>query len=174
MKLKRNRLPAGYWKNPVHLVACGFGTGASPYAPGTAGTLVGIVFFVAMHGLGLPLYLVLLLLLFLGGIWFCERTAKDFGVHDHSGIVWDEVVGYLVGMIAMPLHWFWIIAGFFVFRFYDVFKPFPIRRVDLKVKGGFGIMFDDVLAGIYTLATLHAGYWLLAGYAPAWIRALVF
>ncbi len=174
MKLKPNRLPPGYWKNPVHLLACGFGTGASPYAPGTAGTLVGIPFFIAMSGLDPAVYLAVLLLLFLVGIWLCRRTARDFGVHDHGGIVWDEVVGYLVSMIAMPVHWFWILAGFFVFRFYDVFKPFPIRLVDNRVGGGFGIMFDDLLAGLYSLATLHVLYWLLDVYAPGWIRALVF
>jgi len=173
MKLKRNSLPSGYWKNPIHLIACGFGTGASPYAPGTAGTLVGIVFFALMVKLTLPVYIALTALFFVVGVWICDRTAKDFGTHDHGGIVWDEVVGYLVGMVAVPFHWFWIIAGFFIFRFFDVLKPFPIRAVDQHVKGGFGIMFDDILAGLYTLVCLHFGLLVINRVGPDWVRAIV-
>ena len=141
-------LPKLDWRNPIHFLAFGFGSGAMPKAPGTWGTLAAI-----------PIYL--LLLLTLVGIWLCHRTASDMGVHDHPGIVWDEIVGYLITMIVAPVGWIWIVVGFFLFRFFDIIKPWPIRWVDRHVHGGFGIMLDDVLAGLMALACMQiAGSWL--------------
>ena len=136
--MKRNSLPTG----------C---TGAAAYAPGTWGTLVGIPFYIAMSGLSLLWYLVLCVFMYVIGVWLCGRTAKDFNVHDHPGIVWDEVVGYLVTMIAVPLTWYWVILGFILFRIFDILKPWPIKAIDRGVEGGTGIMLDDVLAGLFAL-----------------------
>lgn len=139
------------WKNPVHQLAFGFGAGLSPVAPGTAGTLVGIPLFLLMADLSLPLYLGLTLVLFVAGIFICQRCSDDLGVHDHGGIVWDEIVGYLVTMVAMPAEPLWLLSGFLLFRLFDILKPWPVRRVDREVSGGLGIMLDDLLAGLLAL-----------------------
>lgn len=138
--------------HPAHLIALGFGTGLAPVAPGTAGTL-----------LGFPLYLVLtwwldpagVLLacaaLFVLGIWACGRTGDDLGIADHSGMVWDEVVAFVLILVFTPSGLAWQCLAFFTFRVFDVLKPPPIRQADRKWKGGFGVMFDDILAAGYTL-----------------------
>ena len=154
--MKRNKLPAGIWRHPVHWLAFGFGSGASPYAPGTLGTLVAIPLFLLLHELSWPLYALVTALMFIAGIWICGWSARQIGVHDHGGIVWDEIVGYLVTMFMLPSSWPWLLAGFALFRLFDIWKPFPIRRLDQGVSGGFGIMLDDVIAGLYALAILHA------------------
>ncbi len=136
-------------RNPLHLIAFGFGSGLLPKAPGTFGTLVGVVFYLLLQGLPLPLYLGLTLVGFLAGVWICGRTSRDLGVHDHSGIVWDEIIGYLVTMSLAPAGWQWVLVGFLLFRIFDILKPWPIRWLDQRVPGGFGIMFDDLLAGLY-------------------------
>lgn len=160
MSKQPNVLPKLNWRNPIHLLAFGFGSGAMPKAPGTWGTLAAVPLYLLMEPLALPLYLLLLLLLALLGVWLCHRTASDMGVHDHPGIVWDEFVGFFITMIAAPAGWVWIVVGFILFRFFDILKPWPIRWVDTHVHGGFGIMFDDVLAGLMALACMQLlGYW---------------
>jgi len=142
-------------KDPIHCLALGFGTGLAAKAPGTFGTLVGIPLFLIMQSLPVAIYCLNTIILFLVGIWICDRTARELGVHDHPGIVWDEVVGYLVTMIMAPTGWLWIIVGFVLFRIFDIWKPWPIRIIDQQVSGGFGIMFDDLIAGIFALISLH-------------------
>ncbi len=146
---------ATVFSSPIHWLAFGGGAGLAPVAPGTFGTLVGIPFFLLMAGLPLPYYLLLTAVLFAVGVWICDRSATALGVHDHPGIVWDEIVGYLVTMIAAPLQWPWLLAGFVLFRFFDIVKPWPIRWLDRRVGGGFGIMVDDLLAGIFGLAVMQ-------------------
>jgi phosphatidylglycerophosphatase A len=141
--------------HPVHFVAFGFGTGLAPVAPGTVGTLVGIPFFLLMFSLPLWAYLSLTAAMFIFGVWICGRSSQLLGVHDHGGIVWDEVVGYLVTMIAAPSGLGWIVVGFILFRIFDILKPWPIGYLDKQVSGGFGIMIDDVLAGIYAMLILQ-------------------
>ncbi len=136
-------------RNPLHLLAFGFGSGLSPTAPGTLGTLVAVPIYLAMQPLSLGLYLGLVLAGFLAGIWICGRTSRDLGVHDHGGIVWDEIIGYLFTMTLAPPGVWWVLGGFLLFRFFDILKPWPIRWFDHQVPGGFGIMFDDMLAGLY-------------------------
>lgn len=157
-----NKAPASIWRNPVHFLAFGFGSGASPWAPGTAGTLLAVpLYFLLVNFLSLPLYIAMLLVTFIFGCWLCEKTSADLGVHDHGGIVWDEFVGYWLTMLALPVSWTWALAGFILFRFFDILKPWPIRWIDKKVTGGFGIMLDDVLAAVYAGGLLHlANYWL--------------
>lgn len=156
-----NKAPASVWRNPVHFLAFGLGSGASPWAPGTAGTLAAVPLYFLLAQLPLPYYLAMLLITFVIGCWLCGKTSADLGVHDHGGIVWDEFVGYWITMLALPVSWSWALAGFVLFRFFDILKPWPIRWIDTKVQGGFGIMLDDVLAAVYAGALLHlAYYWL--------------
>lgn len=148
-------IPVAYLKNPLHFISLGFGTGLAPKAPGTFGTLAAIPVYLVLSQFELWVFLSVTLAITLLGIYACAYTSKALGVHDHSGIVIDEIAGYLITMIAVPFHWKWIIAGFILFRFFDILKPWPISWLDKKVSGGFGIMVDDVLAGIFSLICLH-------------------
>jgi len=141
--------------NPVHFLALGFGTGCVPKAPGTVGTLAGVLLYLLVQDLPWVYYLSLVCLLYLVGIWICSYTAKALGVHDHPAIVWDEIVGYLVTMFCAPTGWLWIIGGFVLFRIFDIWKPWPIRLLDKHVKGGNGVMVDDLLAGIFSLTVIQ-------------------
>jgi phosphatidylglycerophosphatase A len=142
-------------RNPLHLIAFGFGSGFFPKAPGTAGTLVGIPLFLLLEPLPLHIYVGVVALLFLVGIPLCGRVSRDIGVHDHGGIVWDEIVGYLVAMTAAPKGWVYVVAGFVLFRLFDIAKPWPIRALDRRVSGGLGIMVDDLVAGVLAALVLQ-------------------
>ncbi|MGV6818511.1 MAG: phosphatidylglycerophosphatase A family protein [Thiotrichales bacterium] len=144
-----------FLSHPVHFLAFGAGSGLSPRAPGTMGTLAAIPVFLLMSGLSLLPYLSITILLFAIGIWICGESSSLLGVHDHSGIVWDEIVGFLVTMVAVPAQWVWILAGFLLFRLFDIWKPWPIRLLDQHVHGGFGIMVDDLVAGIFAAVILQ-------------------
>lgn len=150
--------------NPIHFLALGFGSGMVAKAPGTFGTLAAIPVYLLLMQFSLPWYLAITVFCMVAGFYICGVTAKDMEVHDHGAIVWDEVVGFLITMIAAPEGWEWLIIGFVLFRFFDIIKPWPIRWLDAKVKGGFGIMIDDVFAGIFalisvqTLTYLHSTY----------------
>ena len=144
------------FKNPVHFLAFGFGAGLAPKAPGTAGTLVAVpLYLLLINTLNLYAYLGVVGAAFILGIYLCGRTAADLGVHDHGGIVWDEFVGFWITMILVPPTWYWLLAGFVLFRCFDILKPFPIGLLDKKVQGGFGIMLDDVIAGVFAGVMLH-------------------
>lgn len=145
----RQRMPAGFLKKPAHLIASGFGIGFVRIAPGTFGTLMGVGLYLGMVQLPIPWYVWTVILLFLLGMFVCERTTAALGVHDHPSIVWDEVVGYLITMTAVPPQWIWVAVGFALFRIFDILKPWPVRAIDQHVGGGFGIMLDDALAGAY-------------------------
>ncbi len=142
-------LPSADWRNPIHWLAFGLGSGAAPKAPGTAGTLAALPLAYLLSWLPLLSYLLLVAVLFLLGIYLCDRTANDLGVHDHPGIVFDEWVGLLVTLAAVPLTWWSLLLGFALFRFFDILKPWPIGWLDRHVSGGLGIMLDDLLAGGY-------------------------
>ncbi len=146
-------------RNPIHLLAFGFGSGLAPRAPGTFGTLVGIPFYLLMLPLSLIHYSVVLCLITVLGFYLCGQTAKDLGVHDHGGIVWDEIAGYLITMIAIPFSVSNILLGFVLFRFFDIVKPWPIRWLDKHIAGGVGIMLDDILAGVFAWGILWATNW---------------
>ncbi len=141
--------------DPVHFLALGFGSGLAPRAPGTFGTLAAIPVYLLLAGLPLWGYLVVTAIVCTAGIWICDRAARDFGVHDHPAIVWDEIAGFLVTMIAAPAGLIWIAAGFLLFRFFDIVKPWPIGLLDRRVQGGLGIMLDDLLAGVYAAIVLQ-------------------
>lgn len=140
---------------PVHFLALGFGSGLAAKAPGTFGTLAAIPLYLLMTHLSLPLYLGITVLSAIAGIYICGKAAKDMGVHDHGAIVWDEVVGLLITMAAAPTGLIWLALGFGLFRFFDIVKPWPIRWLDAKIHGGFGIMIDDVLAGVFAFISLQ-------------------
>lgn len=146
---------------PIRLLAFGFGAGLSPVAPGTVGTLVALPLYLLLQGLPIPVYTALTFVLAIAGFWICGTAASELGVHDHPGIVWDEIVGYLITMLAAPKGWPWVIAGFVLFRIFDVVKPWPCGWFDRNVSGGVGIMLDDIVAGIYGLLCLQlVAIWL--------------
>ncbi|MDF1690090.1 MAG: phosphatidylglycerophosphatase A [Cycloclasticus sp.] len=141
--------------NPVQLLAFGFGSGLSKKAPGTMGTLLAIPFYYCLIQFYADFYLPVLLLVVISGIWICGKAAEDIGVHDHGGIVWDEIAGYLLTMYWVGFSWQNVLIGFVLFRIFDIAKPWPINWLDKKVKGGFGIMVDDLLAGLMSAACLY-------------------
>lgn len=147
--------PSSIWRNPVHFAAFGFGSGASPVAPGTFGTLMAVVLYVLLPQMPPLIYAVFLLFTFAIGVWICDKTSSDIGVHDHGGIVWDEFVGYWISLFLAPQGWQWLLLAFVLFRLFDIVKPWPIRWLDSNVSGGFGIMIDDVLAGLMAFAVIQ-------------------
>jgi phosphatidylglycerophosphatase A len=150
-------------RNPVHVLAFGFGSGLSPIAPGTMGTLVAVPIYLGLQNLPIVSYAIVVLVLIILGIFLCQRTALDLNVHDHPGIVWDEIVGYLVTMIAAPAGWVWLLVGFILFRFFDIVKPWPISWIDANIKGGLGIMLDDLVAAVIALMILQIAALYITG-----------
>ncbi len=150
-----NPRSAGWLGNPVRWLALGFGAGLSPVAPGTAGSLVGIVVYLPLSALPTPWYVVTVTAAFAIGVPICAQAARNLGDHDHPSIVWDEIVGFLVAMTALPRDWTWVLGAFVLFRVFDIIKPWPIRRIDAHIKGGLGIMLDDLAAGLAALTILH-------------------
>ena len=148
-------VPLKLLRHPVHLLSLGFGSGCAPKAPGTMGTLVGVLFYLPLQLLALPYYVAVVVFVSLIGIWLCGQTARALGVHDHPGIVWDEIAGYLLTMVAAPAGWGWIALGIVLFRIFDIWKPWPIGLLDKQLKGGLGVMADDLLAGIFSLTIMQ-------------------
>jgi phosphatidylglycerophosphatase A len=154
-------LPKPIKGNMVHMLAFGMGAGCSPKAPGTMGTLLAVGIYLPLSRLSLPAYSAVLVLVILVGIWLCDKAARDLGLHDHPGIVWDEIAGYLLTMLAAPAGWSWMVVGFVLFRLFDIWKPWPIGWLDRRVGGGFGIMLDDLVAGVFAAACLQGlVHWL--------------
>ena len=149
------KFPKFNLKNPIHFLALGFGSGLMPKAPGTFGTLAAVPLFLLISVLSPINYALFVILVCIVGIYLCGKTATDVGVHDHGAIVWDEFAGFFITMFMIPVSWQSILAGFILFRFFDIFKPWPISIADKKLTGGFGIMFDDVLAGVFALILMH-------------------
>lgn len=143
--------------NPVHFCAVGFGSGLITPAPGTWGSLVATILGgVLLQFISPILFLFLTALCFIIGCYLCQKTADDMEVHDHGSIVWDEFVGIFIVLAFLPIvNVLWCAIGFLVFRFFDIWKPFPIRYFDRKLTNGFGIMIDDVLAAIYSIIAIH-------------------
>ncbi|QDY41195.1 phosphatidylglycerophosphatase A [Candidatus Pantoea soli] len=143
-------------RNPWHLLATGFGSGLSPIMPGTAGSVAAIPFWWLMTSLPLQIYTLLVLVGISVGVYLCHRTARDMGVHDHGSIVWDEFIGMWITLMAIPaMSWQWVLAGFVIFRLFDMWKPWPIRWFDRNVHGGMGIMVDDIIAGVISAGILY-------------------
>ncbi len=152
--MRKSDLIAAFRKDPVHWAAFGLGSGLLPWAPGTWGTVVGVVVFLLLPEMSLSVYLALLVVLFVVGVWICGASARKLGIHDHGSIVFDEIFGVLVTLAAVPREWPWIAAAFVAFRVMDIAKPWPIRDMDHGIRGGLGIMLDDWLAAVYAAIVL--------------------
>lgn len=149
-------VPLRFLRDPGHLLSLGFGSGLSPYAPGTAGTLAAIPFYLLLSMLPTTGYVLATLFSVVLGIYVCGRTSKALGVHDHSAIVWDEFAGLFITLLFAPVTVMTVVLGFCLFRLFDILKPWPASVIDTRIKGGLGIMLDDVIAGIYALLVLQA------------------
>ena len=139
-------------RDPVHLLAFGLGTGLSPVAPGTVGSLLGVALAWVTRDFSLLTQVAIAVSLFAGGVWLCGESARRLGIHDHGGIVWDEIVGMYLVLLVTP---------FALFRAFDIVKPWPIRDLDHRIKGGAGIMLDDLVAALYAALTLVFLGWLM-------------
>src|SRR5262245_39557967 len=148
-------------RQPVHLFAFGFGAGLMPRAPGTFGTVVAVPIVAFFMQFGWHVHAAFAVAVCVTGVWLCGESARRLGVHDHPGIVWDEIAGFAITMLGAPLKWQWLVAGFVLFRFFDILKPWPIREADHSLRGGTGIMLDDIIAGIFAGAILYAVQFLV-------------
>ncbi|MDH3614305.1 MAG: phosphatidylglycerophosphatase A [Gammaproteobacteria bacterium] len=147
--------------DPVHILAFGLGTGLAPIAPGTVGSLLGVLLAWLTLDLGLITQIGIAVALSVVGIWICGESSRRLGVHDHGGIVWDEITGmYVTLLVAPPLYSAWIL-GFLLFRAFDIVKPWPIRDLDHRLGGGVGIMLDDLVAALYAAILLALYGWLM-------------
>jgi phosphatidylglycerophosphatase A len=153
--------PAQLLRHPAGWIASGFGSGFSSFAPGTVGTAVALLPWLWLRTLSLPLYAAIVVLAFALGVWVSDWVVRRSGVQDPQLVVWDEFVGVWITLLAAPAGWRWMLAGFALFRLFDIWKPWPVRALDAQVKGGLGVMADDVMAGIYGLACMQALAWAL-------------
>jgi phosphatidylglycerophosphatase A len=143
------------FSHPAHLLSFGFGAGLVPRSPGTAGTLVAFpMYWYLAPRLTEAAFLLVLIWAFAFGVWVCDITGKALGVEDYGGIVWDEIVAFLLVLFFTPEGFVWQLLAFSLFRFFDIVKPQPIRHFDASWHGGLGVMFDDILAAGYTLLSL--------------------
>lgn len=144
-------------KNPICLLAFGFGSGLSPKAPGTVGTLVAIPLSLLWLIFGFPVWSLIIwgIVLFPIGVFICNYTERKLGVHDYGGIVFDEIGAMIMILGIVPFEWLWWLIAFALFRFFDALKPFPINWFDKRVEGGLGVMLDDYIAGFLCMAILY-------------------
>ena len=142
-------------KHFILILATGFGVGYSPVAPGTLGTLIAIPVYYFLSNISSPIYEITLVGFFFLSVWISENAEVFFGKRDDQRIVIDEIMGFLVTMLWVPKTAILIVIGFFLFRFFDILKPFPIRRLEKKLKGGYGVVLDDVMAGVYANIALQ-------------------
>ena len=137
------------------IVFCGvgFGSGLSPKAPGTTGSAFALLFVPVWLAIGFTNTILAIMIMSLIGIYICDKTAKIMGVHDDGRIVWDEFAGQSITFLPLiylgQMNWLWLLVGFALFRLFDIWKPWPIRVIDRQVDGGFGIMLDDIIAGLW-------------------------
>lgn len=151
-------------KNPVHFLAIGFGSGLLKPAPGTWGTLAGLILSILLWNIiqSNLFFIFLTVISFIFGCYLCQKTSNDLGVHDDGRIVWDEIVAIFLMFTFLPeYNWFTYILTFISFRIFDILKPYPIRYFDEKLESGLGIMVDDILAAIFALISLYIIYWIM-------------
>ena len=151
-------------KNPVHFLAVGFGSGLLKPAPGTWGTLAGLMLSILLWNIAQSnlFFIFLAVISFIFGCYLCQKTSNDLGVHDDGRIVWDEIVAIFLMFAFLPeYNWFTYILTFISFRIFDILKPYPIRYFDEKLESGLGIMVDDILAAIFALISLYIIYWIM-------------
>ncbi len=150
------------WQDPTYFIAFGFGLGLMSFMPGTWGTLAALPLYLLIAELPWGWYLLITLIAFILGVLVSDVVSRDLGTHDYKGIVWDEVVGYLLTMFLAPKGVWWMLLGFVLFRIFDIWKTQPIRWVDKKIHGGLGIMLDDVLAAVPAWLILQLIAWNFA------------
>lgn len=148
-------IPKRMLLDPGHLLSFGFGSGLSPYAPGTIGTLAAVPIYLLLSMLPPMIYLLATLSSIFLGIYLCGRTSKVLGVHDHGSIVWDEFAGFFITMLFVPANLTTVVIGFCLFRLFDIIKPWPISVIDSRISGGLGVMLDDVIAGLFALVVMQ-------------------
>lgn len=158
-----NRINITLLKDPIVALALGLGSGLSTIAPGTCGTLFAVVICYFMQALPIEYYFIITCAVVVGGTYASSYTINKLGVHDHPAIVIDEVAGYMISLFAVPQGWEGLLAGFLLFRFFDILKPWPISWLDKHVHGGPGVMLDDVVAGLFSLSIIQ-GYLYFSGY----------
>lgn len=151
---REHPVPQSIWHKPSHFVAFGFGSGAIPWMPGTFGTLLAIPFYGLTKNFSFYFYLVFCLVFMLGAIFLCDRVSKELSIHDHPGMNIDEFVGFFFAMLFVKPSVFTIISAFILFRFFDIVKPFPLKWLDQNINGGFGMIIDDAVAGLFTSIVL--------------------
>ncbi len=161
MTRRVDHLPKKVLTDPVNFLAFGFGSGLAPLAPGTVGSLPGVLLFWLTLDFGLYVQLGVAAALIVAGIWICGESARRIGVHDHGGIVWDEIAGMYVTLLAAPVSVAGFALAFGLFRLFDIVKPWPIRDLDHRLGGGAGIMLDDLVAALYALILLGLWRWLM-------------
>ena len=161
MKIEPDNLGRTVFRDPVHILAFGFGTGLAPVAPGTFGSIPGMLLFWLTMDFGLYVQLVVAAVIILAGIWICGESARRIGVHDHGGIVWDETAGMYLTLFAAPATIGGWILAFVLSRVMDIVKPWPIRDLDHRLAGGLGIMLDDLAAALYAVILLAFCAWAL-------------
>lgn len=161
--MPNSRLPSirFLFSHPNHFISLGFGSGLAKVAPGTFGTLAGLPLFWLIAQYSVVLQLTVIAALFVIGIYFCGYTGKALGIVDHGSIVWDEIVAIMLVLTFTPQQWQWWLAAFVLFRLFDIWKPSPIRQLEAKFKNGFGVMFDDLLAAVYAIASLQGLIWVV-------------
>jgi phosphatidylglycerophosphatase A len=141
--------------SPAGWLACGFGSGLAPVAQGTFGSLAAILPWLLLRQYSLPVNLLVIAVGFAIGVWACDVAGRRLGVDDHRSLVWDEFIGQWIALLpALLAPWWAIVIGFALFRLFDVWKPWPIRWLDQHLKGGLGVMVDDVIAGIFAAIVL--------------------
>lgn len=158
-------IPKAVWHNPLYFAAFGLGSGAMPFAPGTFGTLFAIPFYLLLAPLSLSAYLFFTIFFIIASSWICDRVSRETHTHDHPGMCIDEFAGFFVTMIHAPRGWTWIVFGFLLFRLFDIWKPWPIRVMDEKIHGGFGMVLDDVAAGLVAMFIIQITAYLLRFFA---------
>lgn len=148
-------IPEAIWQKPLYFLAFGLGSGAMPFAPGTFGTLLAIPFYLLLQPLSLTAYILFVIAFMIVSSWICDIVSRQIQVHDHPGMTIDEFAGFFVTMINAPHGWQWVVLGLVLFRFFDIVKPWPIRFLDQRVHGGFGVVLDDIVAGLFAMIIIQ-------------------
>lgn len=159
MKIPINTLPyemrRSVWTNPLHFIACGFGIGLIPFAPGTFATLAAIIPYLMLLKVTLFWRVIIVIAINIIGIWLCGKVNRDFNTDDHPAAVYDELAAFQIALLGLPFHWPLIVIGFVLFRVFDIWKPGLIGWIDKNIHGGVGVMLDDIVAAIVTWMLLY-------------------
>lgn len=149
------RATLAHLRHPSFLVALGFGAGLSPVWPGTVGAALAFPLVLFMQDWSLAANTAVLMVLAVIGIAACGRACRILGAQDHPQVVWDETVGQLIVLLAVPAAWPWWLAAFIAFRFFDIVKPWPVRLADVHATGGAAVMLDDCIAALQSIILLR-------------------